>query len=183
MDDMDISTTSHSSATAVEGMLNASPAGSSDHPNASPQASVAPELPGSPTGLVSEGADADRPSPRFFLGRPDGTVTPLIAVDELPDEVEIVDIPRLLHHGELLGMNLAGSAERSITRYEVCVGGENAVALRDLNPAVGENGNGHGGGKVDENGNVVRKNPKITQSVGTTDSSHVGLHGFPLIYT
>ena len=42
--------------------------------------------------------------PQFFCTRPDGTLTPLVALDELPTSVTIRGISRTLNAGETQGM-------------------------------------------------------------------------------
>ncbi|KAL2835203.1 hypothetical protein BDW59DRAFT_156023 [Aspergillus cavernicola] len=49
------------------------------------------------------------PRPRFFCTRPNGTVTPLIAVDELPTHISIRGIPRVLSFNDTEGMTSLGT--------------------------------------------------------------------------
>ncbi|KAJ5448834.1 Zinc finger CCCH-type [Penicillium cf. griseofulvum] len=53
-------------------------------------------------------ATPDRP--RFFCTRPGGTLTPLVAVDELPANITIRGVPRTLNAGETQGMTSCGLA-------------------------------------------------------------------------
>ncbi|OQE43078.1 hypothetical protein PENCOP_c003G08614 [Penicillium coprophilum] len=53
-------------------------------------------------------ATSDRP--RFFCTRPDGTLTPLVAVDELPTNITIRGVSRTLNAGETQGMTSCGLA-------------------------------------------------------------------------
>lgn len=48
--------------------------------------------------------------PQFFCTRPDGTLTPLVAVDELPTNVTIRGVSRTLNAGETQGMTSCGLA-------------------------------------------------------------------------
>ncbi|CAI7567802.1 unnamed protein product [Penicillium glandicola] len=48
--------------------------------------------------------------PRFFCTRPDGTLTPLVAVDELPSNITISGVSRTLNAGETQGMTSCGLA-------------------------------------------------------------------------
>jgi hypothetical protein len=50
--------------------------------------------------------------PQFFCTRPDGTLTPLVAVDELPTNVTIRGVSRTLNAGETQGMTSCGLANR-----------------------------------------------------------------------
>lgn len=59
------------------------------------------------------------PGPQYFLTRPDGTCTALIAVDELPGSVRIVDIPANLPKSMTQGMTSLGEKARSADSYSV----------------------------------------------------------------
>lgn len=48
--------------------------------------------------------------PSFFCSRPNGTLTPLIAVDDLPTNVFVRDVPRTLTPGDTQGMTSCGVA-------------------------------------------------------------------------
>ncbi|KAF9243658.1 hypothetical protein DTO006G1_1960 [Penicillium roqueforti] len=48
--------------------------------------------------------------PQFFCTRPDGSLTPLVAVDELPTNVTIHGAPRIITAGETQGMTSCGLA-------------------------------------------------------------------------
>ncbi|EER24316.1 hypothetical protein CPC735_056860 [Coccidioides posadasii C735 delta SOWgp] len=48
--------------------------------------------------------------PRFFISRQDGSLTPLIAVDELPPLMSVRGVPRLLSQNDTQGMTSLGSA-------------------------------------------------------------------------
>lgn len=47
--------------------------------------------------------------PQFFCSRPNGTLTPLIALDELPSHISIRGIPRTLSPGDTIGMTSLGT--------------------------------------------------------------------------
>ncbi|KAJ9351761.1 hypothetical protein DTO027B9_6137 [Paecilomyces variotii] len=47
--------------------------------------------------------------PQFFISRPNGTMTPMIAVDELPAHISIRGVPRVLAPSETQGMTSLGS--------------------------------------------------------------------------
>ena len=49
--------------------------------------------------------------PAFFCARPDGAVTPMIAMDELPSNIHIRGVPRTLTPGETQGMTSCGVAD------------------------------------------------------------------------
>lgn len=47
--------------------------------------------------------------PQFFCSRPNGTLTPLIALDELPAHISIRGIPRTMSPGDTIGMTSLGT--------------------------------------------------------------------------
>ncbi|KAJ5942126.1 hypothetical protein N7516_002294 [Penicillium verrucosum] len=57
--------------------------------------------------------------PQFFCTRPDGTLTPLIAVDELPINVTICGVSRTLNAGETQGMTSCGLATQRAEPWTV----------------------------------------------------------------
>ncbi|KAL8732184.1 MAG: hypothetical protein Q9166_002931 [cf. Caloplaca sp. 2 TL-2023] len=59
------------------------------------------------------------PTPHWFLVRPDRTITPLIAVDELPSGVRIAGVPAVISLIDTKSMESVGVRERSISRYDV----------------------------------------------------------------
>ena len=63
----------------------------------------------------SEMSDSSRP--RYFLVRDDGTLTPLVAVDELPASIRILGVPAVLSYANTQGMVSLGVAARSERRY------------------------------------------------------------------
>ncbi|KAL8713920.1 MAG: hypothetical protein Q9220_002066 [cf. Caloplaca sp. 1 TL-2023] len=85
------------------------------------------------------------PEPRFFITRPgSSTITPLIAVDELPDNVHITGVPALMSHADTHGMTSLGVEERSLECYDVHFIGtasssdyENPSASSETSPSDG----------------------------------------------
>lgn len=59
------------------------------------------------------------PRPHWFLVRPDNTITPLIAVDELPSNIRIVGIPAAMSLIDTKSMESVGVRERSTGTYDV----------------------------------------------------------------
>jgi hypothetical protein len=57
-------------------------------------------MPPIPVDVHTEG----KPWPGYFLVRTTGEVVPLIAVDELPPNIELVGVPRSLDLAETIGM-------------------------------------------------------------------------------
>ncbi|EKV07282.1 Zinc finger, CCCH-type [Penicillium digitatum] len=57
--------------------------------------------------------------PQFFCTRPDGTLTPLVAVDELPSNVTIRGVSRTLNAGETQGMTSCGLATQRSESWSV----------------------------------------------------------------
>ena len=47
--------------------------------------------------------------PQYFISRQNGTLTPLIAVDELPPSLNIQGVPRVLSHSDTHGMTSLGT--------------------------------------------------------------------------
>ncbi|KAI9039912.1 uncharacterized protein KD926_008897 [Aspergillus affinis] len=75
--------------------------------------------------------------PQFFCTRPNGTLTPLIAVDELPPHVSIRGAPRTLSPNETQGMTSLGTLSPRAQSY--VVEGVSQVPTR----ATSANANGH----------------------------------------
>ena len=61
------------------------------------------------------------PRPQYCITRPDGTYTALVAVDELPSNVRIVDVPISLTKTETEKMICVGEEARSTGKYAVSV--------------------------------------------------------------
>lgn len=57
--------------------------------------------------------------PRYFVVRKDGTLTPLIAVDELPDSLRIIGVPPTVSPAATLNMMSLGVVDRSQHKYMV----------------------------------------------------------------
>ena len=84
-----------------------------------PPASIAGESPpkqNAPS-LVASNLVTAPPTPRYFAARDDGTLTPLIAVDELPSYVQIQGVPRTLTAADTVGMISLGTVARGNGRY------------------------------------------------------------------
>lgn len=67
----------------------------------------------------TSGTHSDLPRPRYFVARKDGSITPLIAVDELPDTLRIVGVPATMSPAATLNMMSLGVVDRSQHRYVV----------------------------------------------------------------
>lgn len=59
------------------------------------------------------------PRPQHFLTRGDGSITPLIAVDELPESIRIIGVPAVISQAATLNMMNLGVQARSQTKYIV----------------------------------------------------------------
>ncbi|KAL8654055.1 MAG: hypothetical protein Q9226_003580 [Calogaya cf. arnoldii] len=59
------------------------------------------------------------PRPHWFLVRPDNTITPLIAVDELPSNIYIAGVPAAMSLVDTKSMESVGVRERSVGTYDV----------------------------------------------------------------
>ena len=59
------------------------------------------------------------PRPHWFLIRPDNTITPLIAVDELPPSIYIAGVPAAMSLVDTKSMESVGVRERSCGTYDV----------------------------------------------------------------
>ncbi|PYH46781.1 uncharacterized protein BP01DRAFT_390457 [Aspergillus saccharolyticus JOP 1030-1] len=57
--------------------------------------------------------------PQFFCTRPNGTLTPLVAVDELPSHISIRGVPRILSASETQGMTSLGTVNSRLQCYVV----------------------------------------------------------------
>lgn len=62
---------------------------------------------------------SDRPRPAYFVARKDGTLTPLIAVDELPDSLRIIGVPASITPAATLNMMSLGVVDRSQHKYTI----------------------------------------------------------------
>ncbi|KAL9597610.1 MAG: hypothetical protein Q9219_005049 [cf. Caloplaca sp. 3 TL-2023] len=59
------------------------------------------------------------PRPHFFIHRPDQSITPLVAVDELPDYIRITGVPAIMTQADTEAMMSLGVKERSLGQYNV----------------------------------------------------------------
>lgn len=57
--------------------------------------------------------------PQFFCTRPNGTLTPLIAVDDLPSHISIRGVPRILSPSDTQGMTSLGTVSPRAQSYVV----------------------------------------------------------------
>ena len=57
--------------------------------------------------------------PQFFCARPNGTLTPLIALDELPAHISIRGVPRILSPSDTQGMTSLGTVNPRAQFYIV----------------------------------------------------------------
>ena len=72
-----------------------------------------------PTTPSPESERSDSPRPLYFLVRNDGTLTPLVAVDELDSSLHILGAPAVLSYANTKGMISLGVAARSERQYIV----------------------------------------------------------------
>lgn len=70
-----------------------------------------------PTTPSPDSEMSDSPRPRYFLVRNDGTLTPLVAVDELPPTIRIRGVPAVVSFADTQGMISLGVVARSERRY------------------------------------------------------------------
>ena len=88
---------------------------------------IAPEeigLPRSSASTVSDLSEAEQslsPRPKYFAVRSDGTLTALVAVDELPTSLRIAGVPRTLSPGETTGMISVGIVPRANGYYNAAM--------------------------------------------------------------
>lgn len=68
---------------------------------------------------LGEGSSNLPPRPQHFIARPDGSITPLIAIDELPESIRIVGVPAVISKAATLNMMNLGVQARSQTKYIV----------------------------------------------------------------
>ena len=59
------------------------------------------------------------PRPQHFITRSDGSITPLIAVDELPESIHIIGVPPIISQAATLNMMNLGVHTRSQSKYIV----------------------------------------------------------------
>ncbi|KAL9603973.1 MAG: hypothetical protein Q9179_002001 [Wetmoreana sp. 5 TL-2023] len=75
--------------------------------------------PSSCVATSSQNTTGSYPRPHFFISRPDHTITPLIAVDELPDYVRIAGVPAVMTQADTQAMMSLGVKERSMCHYDM----------------------------------------------------------------
>ena len=81
--------------------------------------------------------------PQYFISRQNGTLTALIAVDELPPSLNIHGVPRVLSHNDTQGMTSLGTVSTRGQYYVVdgfplgSVHASNAVCVRENLSGVG----------------------------------------------
>jgi len=76
-----------------------------------------------------------KPWPGYFLVRPTGEVVPLVAVDELPSNIEIVGIPRSLDLEETIGMLNLGLQRSTGSCYRIV---QTTEGMTQVSEAVGK---------------------------------------------
>lgn len=70
-----------------------------------------------PTSTRSPATMSNSPRPRYFISREDGTITPLIAVDELPPSLHIVGVPAKISPAKTCNMISLGVEKHSQACY------------------------------------------------------------------
>ena len=109
--------------------------------------------------------------PRHFISREDGTLTALIAVDELPPAVRIVGVPRILQPSQIEGMKSCGVEPHRHQHYIIeAAKDESSNGPSNLNSNLYSN---HQAGDSNENaapsvGNRA-PNPEISTTAGRSD--------------
>lgn len=78
--------------------------------------------------MTSSATMSSVPRPRHFITRPDGTMTPLIALDEMPDDVRIINVPTTLTPEQTVGMMSMGLEPKGTGKYSVEVTDDESVA-------------------------------------------------------
>lgn len=68
--------------------------------------------------------------PHYYLERPDGTLTALVEVDQLPDHVRIRGLPQKLSIADTTGMTSVGMREGGRRKYFVEIGENSANFYR-----------------------------------------------------
>jgi hypothetical protein len=133
------------------------------------------------TCLVSIKAMAASLRPQYFLSRENGTITPLVAVDELPLHVLVRGVPRTLQAADTVGMTSLGTVQSRGQLYvvdgihpgvvgETSDGFDPRTALQVANPqkmAVAWNGSNHavaGNGKFNKERRGRSKDQKVSAS-------------------
>ncbi|EAW10768.1 uncharacterized protein ACLA_052410 [Aspergillus clavatus NRRL 1] len=84
--------------------------------------------------------------PQYFCARPNGTLVPLVAVDELPGHVNIRGAPRVLSPGDTQGMTSLGTVAPRCQYYIVDGAAPSYIRYHQTGNGSG-NGNGNGSGQ------------------------------------
>lgn len=71
----------------------------------------------------------DQPRPGWYISRANGLFVPLIALDELPESIQLRDVPRFMVHWQIAGMEYLGEFAAADQKYEVIHG--DASSLQD----------------------------------------------------
>ena len=87
---------------------------------------VTPSSPLTSQSISASNTSPTAPRPQYFVSRPDGTLTPLIAVDELPSSVRIMGVPAVITQAGTLNMMSLGVKERSQSQYIVEISNSSA---------------------------------------------------------
>lgn len=69
--------------------------------------------------LNAPDSDSSLHRPFYYLERPDGTLTALVEVDQLPEHVRIRGLPHILSIADTTGMMSVGIRERGQRKYTV----------------------------------------------------------------
>ena len=118
------------------------------------------------------------PKPRYFICRPDNTLTPLIALDELHPSVRIAGIPRTLMPNETASMVSLGVQERSLGYFYVETiidSGSSSIKKPEkdiVNTAAVPVRNGHDGARDDDGSGKVEE---WRQGISSLNQTQVGL--------
>lgn len=113
---------------------------------------------------TSASTPSSSPRPCYFISRNDGTLTPLIAVDELPASIHIVGVPATISLANTIHMISLGVGERSQLKYIVETSGSSVASnpIRSTPQSV----------KVESNSGIL-ENP--TQDPSNTVGSNSGI--------
>lgn len=109
--------------------------------------------------------------PRHFISREDGTLTALIAVDELPPAVRIVGVPRILQPSQIEGMKSCGVEPHRHQHYIIeAAKDESSNGPSNLNSNLYSNDQA---GNSNENAapsvSYRAPNPEISTAAGRSD--------------
>ncbi|KAK2768637.1 hypothetical protein FQN54_000493 [Arachnomyces sp. PD_36] len=104
--------------------------------------------------------------PQYFLARPDGKLTALVAVDELPRGIVLRDIPRTLESNDTMGLVSLGTAPRREEVHGVKVVSEDQnVEIRSSLLSLEDNAK-----KISQQGCIYKhempQNPEVMKMLG-----------------